>query len=107
MITEMIITIALFINALLVHELGHLYTATKYNASASTRYEKGDLVTYIPTTLSIQKTKLVYINGILAGFIALLPIYLYSNLFTCLALTIVYLWGCKFDFTMLRRLKRK
>ena len=103
MIVEMIVTIALFINALLVHEFFHLWVGTKYNPNTFTIWRKGTLETHSRHLTKIQKINMIW-AGVLAGYFALLPILGYMGDTMFLLLTAVYLYGCKWDLKLMWRL---
>jgi|SRR6056297_547402 len=105
MIVQMIVTMSLFINALLIHELGHLITGTKYSKYTNTKWVNRELHTYLSDDVPIKNRIKMVSNGIIAGYFALIPILLYSGSIMFILLSLVYTWGCAWDFKLIKRLK--
>lgn len=107
-LSSLFITIFIFIFAIIIHELGHIITATYYNSLQSIKFTTSSIDVKYSNTMNNENNKILLV-GILFGFIAIVIYSYYINIIygvngfvIGILLTFIYLCGCLHDFQHFR-----
>lgn len=105
---EIIISLLLFLCAIVLHEYGHLIMLRNKYPKAKVNWSFPNISVgedYMYKNSSKEFLKKIYYEGIIFGFIPLLFI-IFVNGFLYLGFILIYVYGCKHDIKQLLKLEK-